>query len=264
MTTTTTPETQFKDFVEDNIRRAGQDADLARMSFDWMMHSGSKYNYSYNFSWLGRPVIQYPQDTMAMQQLVWETRPDLIIETGIAHGGSLILSATLLAMLDYCDAVTNGTVLDPRQVHRKVIGIDIDIRAHNRAAIEAHPMAHRIEMIQGSSVAPGIVAEVKKRAEGYQRIMVCLDSNHTHEHVLGELQGYASLVTPGCYCVVFDTVIEDVPAGYFTDRPWDKGNNPRTALYEYLETHTEFEIDKRMDYQLLITVAREGFLRRTH
>ena len=232
------------------------------MSFDWMCHSGSKYGYSYNFSWLGRPVIQYPQDTMAMQELVWQTRPDLIIETGIAHGGSLILSATLLAILDYCDAAQAGVALDPRKPKRKVIGIDIDIRPHNRTAIEAHPMAHRLEMFQGSSIDPGMVTEVKRRAAGYSRIMVCLDSNHTHAHVLEELKAYAPLVAPECYCVVFDTVIEDLPKGYFTDRPWDKGNNPRTALHEYLQTHPEFVIDRRMDSKLLITVAKGGFLRR--
>ena len=257
-----TPELEFRSFVESNIERAGQDAQLAQMSFDWMCHSGGKYGYSYNFEWLGRPVIQYPQDTMAMQELVWQTRPDLIIETGIAHGGSLILSATLLAILDYCDAAEAGIALDPLKPKRKVIGIDVDIRPHNRIAIEAHPMTHRLEMLQGSSIDPDIVSEVKRRVAGYSRIMVCLDSNHTHAHVLEELKAYAPLVTPECYCVVFDTVIEDLPKGYFTDRPWDKGNNPRTALYEYLQTHPEFVIDRRMDSKLLITVAKEGFLRR--
>jgi cephalosporin hydroxylase len=258
----TPPEIQFHNFVADNIRRAGQDAELAAKSLDWMLHSGAKYGYSYNFAWLGRPVIQYPQDTMAMQELVWQTRPDLIIETGIAHGGSLVLSATLLALLDYCDAVTHGTILDPRHPRRKVIGIDIDIRAHNRVAIEAHPMAHRIEMIQGSSAASEVIAEVGKRAAGFARIMVCLDSNHTHEHVLAELNAYAPLVTAGCYCIVFDTVIEDMPKGYFTDRPWDQGNSPRTAVCEYLRTHPEFSIDAEMHDKLQITVARGGFLKR--
>jgi cephalosporin hydroxylase len=174
----------------------------------------------------------------------------------------LILSAALLAMLDYADAVQAGTVIDPKQTKRRVLGIDIDIRAHNRAAIEEHPMAHRIDMIQGSSTAPDIIAEVKRHAGGFERIMVCLDSNHTHEHVLGELEGYAQLTTKGCYCVVLDTSIEDVPEGYFTDRPWGKGNNPRTAVHEYVKAHPEFEIDHRLDAKLQVTVAKEGYLRR--
>ena len=255
------PISDFHASVERNIQSASSDAELARKSTDWLIHSG-KHGYSYNFAWMGRPVIQYPQDTMALQELVWQTRPDLIIDTGIAHGGSLILSAALLAMLDYADAVQAGTVIDPKQTKRRVLGIDIDIRAHNRAAIEEHPMAHRIDMIQGSSTAPDIIAEVKRHAGGFERIMVCLDSNHTHEHVLGELEGYAQLTTKGCYCVVLDTSIEDVPEGYFTDRPWGKGNNPRTAVHEYVKAHPEFEIDHRLDAKLQVTVAKEGYLRR--
>lgn len=257
-----TPEEEFSAFVEDNIERASKDAALASKTFDWMMHAGGQYGYSYNFTWLGRPVIQYPQDTVGFQELVWSVRPDLIIETGIAHGGSLILSASLLAMLDYCDAVKSRTMLDPMQPHRKVIGIDIDIREHNRRAIEAHPMAHHIEMIEGSSIAPEVVAEVHKRAACFSKILVCLDSNHTHDHVLAELEAYAPLVSKGSYCVVFDTVIEDVPAGYFTDRPWDKGDNPKTAASEFLTTHPQFAVDKRIDHKLLITVAPDGFLKR--
>jgi cephalosporin hydroxylase len=257
-----TPEEEFSAFVEDNIERASKDTELAAKTMDWMLHSGGKYGYSYNFTWLGRPVIQYPQDSVGIQELVWSVRPDLIIETGIAHGGSLILSASLLAMLDYCDAVESKSVLDPMKTKRKVIGLDIDIRSHNRRAIEAHPLAHHIEMIQGSSIAPEVVAEVQKRAAGYSRILVFLDSNHTHDHVLGELQAYAPLVSVGSYCCVFDTAIEDMPADYFTDRPWNKGNNPKTAAREFLSTHPEFVVDKRIDTKLLITVAPDGFLKR--
>lgn len=218
--------------------------------------------YSFNFDWLGRPIIQYPQDMVAMQELIWKVQPDLIIETGIAHGGSLILSASMLALLDYCDAVKASQVVDPARPRRRVLGVDIDIRAHNREAIEAHPMASRIEMIQGSSIAPEIVAQVHKRAEGSARILLCLDSNHTHEHVLAELQAYGSLVTTGSYCVVFDTIIDDIPANMQSDRNWGPGNSPKSAVHEYLRSHSEFEIDKDIDGKLLISVAPDGYLRK--
>lgn len=218
--------------------------------------------YSYNFSWLSRPIIQYPQDIVAMQELIWSVRPDLIIETGIAHGGSLIFSASMLALLDLCDASVAGEMLDPRKPRRRVLGIDIDIRAHNRAAIEAHPMATRIDMIQGSSIAHDVVARVQSIAAGYDRVLVCLDSNHTHDHVLAELQAYAPLTTKGSYCVVFDTVVEDLPASTYDDRPWGPGNNPMTAVREYLKTHPEFVVDESIQQQIQVTVAPEGWLKR--
>jgi cephalosporin hydroxylase len=218
--------------------------------------------YSYNFEWLGRPIIQYPQDIVAMQELIWQIKPDLIIETGIAHGGSLILSASMLSFLDMCEAIEIGATFDPCQSRRKVLGIDIDICAHNRASIEAHPMASRIEMIEGSSIAPEIVSTVKQFATNYGRILICLDSNHTHEHVLAELEAYAPLVSKGSYCVVFDTIIEDMPDDMFSDRPWGKGDNPKTAVWAYLKSHSEFEIDKSIQHKLLITVAPDGYLKR--
>jgi cephalosporin hydroxylase len=218
--------------------------------------------YSYNFTALGRPIIQYPQDMVAMQELIWQVKPDLIIETGIAHGGSLIMSASMLVLLDMCEAIEAGTTIDPRQSRRKVLAVDIDIRAHNRAAIEAHPMASRVQMIQGSSIAPDIVAEVHAAARGYQRIMVCLDSNHTHDHVLAELDAYASLTSVGSYCVAFDSVVEDLPAEIFPDRPWGPGDNPKTAVWKYLESHPEFEIDRSVQNKLLVTVAPDGYLKR--
>jgi cephalosporin hydroxylase len=218
--------------------------------------------YSYNYSALGRPIIQYPQDMVAMQELIWEVKPDLIIETGIAHGGSLIMSASMMALLDICDAIESGEVLDPSQSERKVLGIDIDIRPHNLASINRHPMASRIEMIQGSSIAPEIVEQVGQVANSYKRILVCLDSNHTHSHVLAELQAYAPLTSVGSYCVVFDTIVEDMPKEMFLDRSWGPGNNPKTAVWEYLKTHPEFEIDKSIDHKLLISVAPDGYLKR--
>lgn len=251
----------FKHEVAENIAQLGNDGDVQALSRIWSRET-NQHKYTYNFCWHGRPIIQYPQDMVAMQEIIWSTKPDLIIETGIAHGGSLIFSASMLALLDMTEAIEAGVTLDPRQSGRKVLGIDIDIRAHNRAAIEAHPLASRIQMIQGSSIAPDIVEQVKQVAADYPRILVCLDSNHTHEHVLAELSAYAPLVSVGGYCVVFDTLIEDMPASMFSDRPWGPGNNPKTAVWEYLKTHPEFAIDKDIQHKLLITVAPDGFLRR--
>ena len=217
----------------------------------------------YNFDWLGRPIIQTPQDIVVMQELIWSVKPDLIIETGIAHGGSLIFSASMLALLDLCEAAEKGTVLDPARPARKVVGVDIDIRAHNRGAIEAHPLASRIEMIQGSSIAPATVAQVREIASGYKRVMVCLDSSHTHDHVLAELEAYAPLASVGSYCVVFDTIVEDLPDDMFPDRPWSPGNSPKTAVKSYLARHPNFEIAKEIHDKLVLTAAPDGFLRRT-
>lgn len=254
----------MNDFEKDTLARVvrnAADTELQEAARGFMSAS-IRAQYSYNYVWLGRPIIQYPQDMVAIQELIWKVRPDLVIETGIAHGGSLILSASMLALLDYCDAVESGQVLDPKAPLRRVLGIDIDIRAHNREAIEAHPMAHRIDMLQGSSIAPEVVAEVHDRAKGHKRVLVILDSNHTHEHVLAELAAYAPLVTPGSYCVVFDSVIEDLPAGMYPDRPWDVGDNPKTAVREFLSRHSDFVVDEDIEAKLLITVAPGGYLRR--
>lgn len=253
---------EFEKEVTKNIQDISENDDLKKLSMEWIIASG-RNRYTYNYRYLGRPIIQFPQDIMAMQELIWKIKPDLIIETGIAHGGSLISNASMLAMLDYCEAAEEGKVLDLKASKRRVLGLDIDIRAHNREAIESHPLAHKIDMIQGSSIAPEIISEVHKRAKNHECILVCLDSNHTHEHVLAELNAYAQLTTVGSYCVVSDTVVEDTPEDFFPDRPWGKGNNPKTAVWEYLKTHPEFEIDKNLENKLLITVAPDGYLRRS-
>lgn len=252
---------EFSAEVERNIHGLQQDHKAHERSKDWI-RAVAPHRYVFNFSWLGRPIIQFPQDIVAAQELIWQTRPDFIVETGIAHGGSLILSASMLALLDYCDALEDGEPLDPARPKRRVVGIDIDIRKHNREAIEAHPMSNRIEMIEGSSTDASVVSQVHGLAKGRGRVMVSLDSDHTHEHVLAELHAYAPLVTPGCYCIVWDTEIEDMPAGSIKDRRWGKGNNPKTAVWEYLKNHPEFEIDKRIEAKLLITVAPDGYLKR--
>ena len=212
--------------------------------------------YSYEFEWLSRPIIQYPQDIVAFQELVSSVKPELIIETGIAHGGSLVLSASLLCLLDVMEGV------DPRQSKRKVIGVDIDIRPHNREALENHPLRFKMELIEGSSIDPSIVDLIRSRADDYQSVLVSLDSNHTHEHVFGELNAYADLVTLGSYCIVFDTVIENLPSGLYVDRPWDVGDNPMTAARLWLKDHPEFVVDQAIDSKLQISVAPEGYLKR--
>lgn len=244
MITTANPVEEFKQERAERVASYAYHNDL-KAAADTFNVVSNRDQYSYNFSWMGRPIIQYPQDMMAMQELIWDIKPDLIIETGIAHGGSLIYYASLMELIG----------------EGEVLGIDIDIREHNRREIEAHPMSKRIQMIQGSAIDEELVAEVARRAEGKQTIMVCLDSNHTHDHVLRELELYAPFVTVGSYCVVFDTIVEDMPKGAY-ERPWDVGNNPKTAVWEYLKHNDNFEIDHQIDNKLLISVAPEGYLKR--
>lgn len=258
-----TPFQHFDQEVQDNIRRLGQDRTLPQDTLAWMLKAGTVGAYTYNFKWLGRPIIQYPQDIQAMQEIIWSTRPDVIIETGIAHGGSLIMSASMLALLDYCDAQTQKVPIMPGMSSRQVIGVDIDIRAHNRQAIESHPLNHLISMIQGSSISTEVVDKVRQLIGPSKRVLVCLDSNHTHEHVLAELEAYAPMVSDGSYCIVFDTVVEDMPAELCAGRPWHPGNSPKTAVHAWLKTHSDFEIDHQIENKLQITVARDGFLRRS-
>ncbi len=241
----------FEHEVRERIEANGRNENL-QASARALMQASLGPNYSYNFSWLGRPIIQYPQDIVAMQELIWAIQPDLIIETGIAHGGSLIFSASMLELNAACGGPDEAEVL----------GIDIDIRDHNRKAIEDHKMFKRVSMIQGSSIAPEVIEQVRHKAVGKERVLVCLDSNHTHDHVYAELVAYAPLTSVGSYCVVFDTIIEDLPSETSMARPWGKGNNPGTAVREFLKTHPEFEIDKSIDNKLLVSVAPEGYLKR--
>ncbi|MGX1125817.1 cephalosporin hydroxylase family protein [Pseudomonas sp. HLS-6 TE3448] len=226
------------------IDAQGQNETLKGLARDFFNES-ARHKYSYHFSWMGRPIIQLPQDMMAMQELIWNIKPDLVIECGIAHGGSIIYYASLLEL----------------QGHGEVLGIDRDIRPHNRLAIESHPMFKRIRMIEGSSVDLAVVEQVRALAAG-KKVILVLDSNHTHEHVLEELRLYAPLVSLGSYCVVMDTVVEDMPADAFPDRPWGPGDNPKTAVWAYLEENGDFEIDQQMNDKLLISVAPDGYLRR--
>lgn len=237
--------TEFEQRNQAMIRGMAADADLqakARALFT----AANQHEYSYHFRWLGRPIIQYPQDIVAMQELIWEVKPELIIETGIAHGGSLIFSASMLQLI-------GGDGL--------VVGVDIEIRPHNRQAIESHPMAKRIKMIEASSIHEDTAAQIRALAVGRKPVMVFLDSNHTHEHVLRELELYAPLVTKGSYLVVLDTVIEDLPEDAFPNRPWSKAHNPKTAVREFLKRDSRFVVEAEVENKLLLTVAPEGFLK---
>jgi cephalosporin hydroxylase len=242
----TDPIQAFIDERKERIERNGRNAALQHAARDFNVES-NRAQYSYNFSWMGRPVIQYPQDMIAMQEIIWQVKPELVIETGIAHGGSLIYYASLLELIG----------------KGEVLGIDIDIREHNRREIEKHPMFKRIKMIEGSSIDSNVFEKVRHTAAGRQGVVVCLDSNHTHDHVLTELRLYSSLVTPGSYIVAFDTIVEDLPEGYFSQkRPWGISNNPRTAVDEFLEENNNFQVDESIDNKLLISVAPRGFLKR--
>jgi len=228
-----------------NIAKLGQEPGLRELSTRWIA-SVSSHKYSYNFAWLGRPIIQFPQDIIAMQEIIWSVKPELIVETGIAHGGSLIFYASMLELIG-----ENG----------QVIGIDIDIRKHNRVEIEAHHMSKRIRMIEGCSTSESVVKQVYALAKGKRGVLVALDSAHTHEHVLSELRLYSGLVTKGSYLVVFDTIVEELPDDFFPDRPWGKGNNPKTAVREFMKFNDRFVVDKEIENKLLITVAPEGYLK---
>jgi cephalosporin hydroxylase len=239
------PISQFNKECKENAAGMAASNEMRKITHDWLLKT-SEFKYSYNFTWLGRPIIQYPQDIMAMQEIIWKVKPDLIVETGIAHGGSLIFHASMLELI-------GGD--------SRVLSVDIDIREHNKIEIEKHPMYKRITMIEGSSVDESVARRVRDLAKGKKRVLVSLDSNHTHDHVLKELELYSPLVTKGSYCVVFDTVIEDMPENSFPDRPWGKGNNPKTAVREFLSNNDRFEIDRELENKLLITVAPDGYLK---
>ena len=250
----------FEKEKEQRVIGYSKDIEFKKKSLDWVRESMER-KYVYNFNWLGRPIIQYPQDIVAMQELIFTVKPDLIIETGIAHGGSLIFSASMLALLDLFDAKgSESTTLN--SMPRKVLGIDIDIRDINKREILNHPLASKIEMIEGSSIDDNVINHVREFARDYNKVLVCLDSNHTYEHVLRELNAYSSLVSVGSYIIVFDTFVEDMPAKFFSDRPWDVGNNPKTAVHEFLLKNNGYEIDYSIQNKLLITVAPDGYVKR--
>lgn len=204
------------------------------------------HQYTYNFDWMGVPIIQTPQDMVAIQEIIWATKPDLIIEMGVARGGSLIFHASMSKLMSN---------------NARVVGVDIDIRPHNRQVIEEHPLGDMITLIQGSSIDISTFEQVKKHVRQTDKVMVLLDSNHTHEHVLKELELYSPLVSKGCYLVVLDTIVEDIPDAISKDRPWGKGNNPKTAVHQFLKSSDRFEIDDMIHKKLVITCAPDGYLK---
>jgi cephalosporin hydroxylase len=238
------PIKQFEEERKQRIARQGTNEALNSAAGRFQEES-LRSLYSYNFSWMGRPVIQYPQDLLAMQEILWEVKPDLVIETGIAHGGSLIFYASILELIG----------------HGEVLGIDIDIRPHQRKAIESHPMHRRIQMIEGSSTDPVVLESVRKHCADMGRILVALDSNHSFDHVYQEMEAYSPFVTKGSYLIVFDTIIEHLPDDLYPDRPWGKGDNPETAVIDFLNNNNRFVIDKTITDKLLITVAPGGYLK---
>ncbi len=241
------------DEVEKRISDQSSNEKLNSAAQNFIQESHSA-KYSYNFTWLGRPIIQYPEDILAVQEIIWKCKPDIIVETGVAHGGSLILTASLLSLLDIQDGIV------PPESKKSVIGIDIDIRNHNRVEIENHFLSSKITLLEGSSIDESIVAQVNNLIWPGAKVMVFLDSNHSHEHVLQELELYSKFVSPDSYLVVFDTVVEELPKGSQVNRPWDVGNNPMTALKEWLPSNSGFQIDDSITNKILITVARDGYL----
>ncbi|WP_420331921.1 cephalosporin hydroxylase family protein [Oceanicaulis alexandrii] len=247
---------QYETEVRKRLQTMSQDADLESAAKAFLEASIAA-QYSYNFNWLGVPIIQYPQDIMALQEIVWQVRPDVIVETGIARGGSLSLSASLLALLDLSEMEATGQQVSSQ---RRVIGVDIDIRPHTRQAIDKHPFKNRITMIEGSSVDTDVIASVRRAVGDSKTVLVCLDSHHGHDHVLQELEAYAPLVSVGSYCIVFDTIIDDLEDSLLFDRPWGPGDNPKTAVESWLKNHNEFEINKELNHKLQVTVAKDGYL----
>ena len=236
---------KFEKRNKKKIKLMSKDKVFLDLSKKWFLQ-GYNYEYSYHFKWLGRPIIQYPQDIIALQEIIWKIKPDLIIETGIAHGGSIIFYASILEMIG----------------KGRVIGIDIDIKRHNKKEIEKHFLYKRIQMIDGSSINKKVVKKVQEFTKNKQRVMVFLDSNHTYKHVLKELELYSPMVTRGSYLVVFDTIIDDLPNSLFTSRPWGQGNNPKEAVHEYLNNNSKFKIDKAIENKLAITAGPDGYVRR--
>jgi cephalosporin hydroxylase len=239
------PIAQFNADKEAAISRMADDPKFRSLSKRWLI-AAVRWRYGFNFTWLGRPIIQYPQDIVAMQEIIWQVKPELIVETGIAHGGSLIFYASMLELIG-----GNG----------RVVGIDVDIREHNRKEIEKHRMFKRIRMIEGSSTDDAVARRVHALARKRKAVLVALDSDHTYAHVLKELQLYSPIVTRGSYIVVFDTAAEDMPKSILGDRPWRRGNGPRTAVYEFLKSNRRFVIEKEVSGKLMVSSAPDGYLR---
>lgn len=237
----------FNNQVAKNLKNMSKDKNLFKKSIDWMLHA-DKYKYTYNFEWAGIPIIKFPNDLVALQEIIHKVKPDVIIETGVAHGGSIIFSASMLEL--YC------------KKNSFVIGIDIDIRKHNLNRLKKNKFYKKLRLIEGSSTCPQIIKKIKRYIKGKKKIMVFLDSNHTYEHVKNEIEIYKNLVSKNSYLIVEDTFSEYFPKGYYSNRPWDVGNNPMIALKEFLKKDKNFKIDKKICSKLQITETFDGYLKR--
>ena len=244
-------ELEFAGAVRSRIAAQGKNINLVT-SAGKFLEAGLKTKYIYNFSWLGRPIIQTPQDIVALQEVVFRTKPDVIIDIGIARGGSIVFFASMLEL----DALYGGNV------DATVLGIEIDLRCQNRDAIKDSPLPKRIELIDGSSLSPEVISQVAGYIRNKKTVMVCLDSLHTHAHVLAELDVYSKFVTSGAYCIVFDTSIEGMDDSLFEDRPWKTGNSPGSAVKEFLSREDDFLINECINDQLIITMNKNGYLKR--
>ena len=246
---------------KNEILQQGSDIKLSQISKKWLAQS-SIHKYSYHFSWMGRPIIQLPQDIMALQEIIWSTKPDIIIETGIAHGGSLCFNASMLSLLDLADLKKLPKQSSTPKITRKVIGVDIDIREHNKNAVTSHPMADKIIMIEGSSIEKSIFEKIKKLIPSHSKVLVILDSNHTEDHVLEELRLYKELVTVDSYCIVCDTIVAQMADEFYKNRPWGINNNPKGAVDKFLKESPNFIVDDEIDNKLLVSMSPKGYLKR--
>lgn len=251
----------FNEECKKEILEQGNDLELSQISKKWLDQS-SKHKYSYHFSWLGRPIIQLPQDILALQEIIWSTKPDIIVETGIAHGGSLIFSASMLALLDMDKFKSPSDLANTPKMSRQVIGVDIDIRSHNRKTIENHPLSSNITMIEGSSVDSSIFEKITQSIPADSKVLVILDSNHTESHVLEELRLYSGLVTKDSYCIVCDTIVAEMADDFYQNRPWGINNNPKGAVEKFLKETQDFTIDQEIDNKLLLSMSPRGYLKK--
>jgi cephalosporin hydroxylase len=238
---------EFEDEKSRQSRAMGRDVDVFQQSLK-LITALDAYGYSYLWSWMGVPIIQMPADVMATQEVIWATKPDIIIETGVARGGSVLFMASLL------EIIGKG----------KVIGVDIDIRAHNREAIETHPMSKRVVLLEGGSVDEVTLARVRAEIPDGASVMVVLDSDHSRQHVLAECRAYGPMVTPGCYMVVADTVVGHVTeenAPRKRSKVWFKGDEPLSALQDYMSETNRFEVDEALNGKLVMSSSPGGYVR---
>ena len=246
------------DFQKQRVSYAKQLAtrrDILDNSIEWMNQT-APFKYVYNWDWAGVPVIQFPQDLIALHEVIWKTEPDVIIETGVARGGSLLFSASMLALLDIKEKLS----FDMHKTMRRVIGIDIDIRHHCIEAISSSPFSPMVSLVHGDSASPSVIKEAVAEIQKEQKVMVILDSCHSYQHVLSELHLLVPYVSSGCYLVVGDTSLEYATEANNAHKPWSTANSPLTAIQAYLASNPgSLEQDTLIKTKLLISSQHEGY-----